>query len=79
MGEVTPQDTDDQFVDNVKILHASNPSQLQHPYGDNIIVYDQSMAGSAAISSVHYNKALAATVATNKKMEKFSPYLRKTQ
>ena len=76
-GDVSPNAIDD--FQNVKILHASNPShQQQHPYGDNIIVYDQSMAGSACVSSINYNKAIAATVATNKKMEKFSPYLKKT-
>ena len=75
-GDVSPGV--DEFAHNVKILHASNPSQQQHPYGENIIVYDQSMAGSACVSSINYNKAIAATVATNKKMEKFSPYLKKT-
>ena len=36
------------------------------------------MVNSAAMSSMNYNKAVVATVATNKKIEKFSPYLKKT-
>ena len=67
-GDVSPQGYNEQFDQNVKILHASNPSQLQHPYGDNIIVYDQSMVGSAAMSSMNQNKGVptAGTVHTNK-------------